>query len=475
MLVLCGGLLVSTLPDTARLLSLNLVVELRAGTSGRMGGLVLVMTGLGLLAAAWLSLCRHVARAETEVDRREAIGLVRHATLVWSAPLLVAPPLFSRDGWSYAAQGMLTALDISPYDHGPRVLRGPIVDAVDPRWMETPTPYGPLPLIFGDLAARITGNPWLLVIGHRMVAVVGLLLLAWAVPRLAGWTGVNPALAAGVAIASPLMMANGVGGLHNDLLMVGLMAAALVLAHERHWAWGAVLAGAAAAVKLPGGIVCIGVVLLSLPAAATLVHRARRFVAAGAVSLLTLFGLGVLWGVGAGWVGGLAVPGTVNTPLSMPTVVGGILDWTVSGIGVELRRAFFLDLVRQLASLASLAVMCWVALRWETGSRTAALKAVALLVGATILLSPVVHLWYFLWLFPFLAVLKLTRLGWAALIATSVVLGLVAPLDSSLHGAYLAIVLGCSYVALLVPILLLTRRARERIQRISEAEWLPVP
>lgn len=474
MLVLLGGLLVSTLPDTARLLSVNLVVELRSGTPGRMVGLVLVMTGLGLMAAAWLSLCRHVARAEGE-DRREALGLVRYATLVWSAPLMVAPPLFSRDGWSYAAQGMLTTLGISPYDHGPRVLRGPIVDAVDPRWMETPTPYGPLPLIFGDLAARFTGNPWILVIGHRMVAMVGLVLLAWAVPRLARWAGVNPALAAGIVIASPLMMSNGVGGLHNDLLMVGLMAAALVLAHEQHWAWGALLAGAAAAVKLPGGIVCIGVVLLSLPAAATLAQRSRRLAAAGAVSVLTLLGLGVLWGVGAGWVGGLTVPGSVNTPLSMPTVLGGILDWVASGIGLDLRRAFFLDLVRRLASAASLVVTCAIAFRWETGSRTAAVKAVALLVGATILLSPVVHLWYFLWLVPFLAVLKLSRISSAALVAMSVVLGLVAPLDSSLHGAYLAIVLGCSYVALLVPILLLTRRSRERIERISEAEWLPVP
>lgn len=473
-LVLLGGLLVSTLPDTARLMSFNLLVELRSGMPGRMLGLALVMTGLGLLAAAWLSLCRQVARTEEE-GQREALGLVRHAALVWSLPLMIAPPLFSRDGWSYAAQGMLTTLGISPYDHGPSVLRGPIVNAVDPRWMDTPTPYGPLPLMLGDLAARFTGNPWLLVVAHRLVAVVGLVLLAWAVPRLARWTGVNPALAAGIVIASPLMMSNGVGGLHNDLLMVGLMAAALVVAHDHHWAWGAALAGAAAAVKLPGGVVCIGVVLMSLPVAATLAQRFRRFAAAGAVSVASLVGLGVVWGLGAGWVEGLSVPGTVNTPLSMPTVIGGMLDFIASGLDLGLRSAFFLDLVRQLATLASLVVTCWVALRWETGSRTAALKSVALVVGATIVLSPVVHIWYFLWLVPFLAVLKLSRLSMAVLIGMSVVLGLVAPLDSSLHGAYVAIVFGCSYVALLVPILLLTRRSRERIEKISDAEWLPVP
>ena len=51
----------------------------------------------------------------------------------------------------------------------------------------------------------------------------------------------------------------------------------------------------------------------------------------------------------------------------------------------------------------------------------------------------------------------------------------MAPLDSSLHGAYLTIVLGSMFVALLVPVLLLTRRGRERIRHIVEAEWLPVP
>src|SRR3546814_508291 len=150
----------------------------------------------------------------------------------WSSDVC-SSDLFSRDGWSYAAQGMLTTLGVSPYDHGPATLRGPIVNAVDPRWMDTPTPYGPLPLILGDLAARLTSDPWVLVVFHRCIAVTGLVLLAWAIPRLARWTGVNPALSTGIVIASPLMMANGVGGLHNDLLIVGLMAAALVVAAER--------------------------------------------------------------------------------------------------------------------------------------------------------------------------------------------------------------------------------------------------
>ncbi|MGB0191601.1 MAG: hypothetical protein ACPF9W_11610 [Nocardioides sp.] len=47
--------------------------------------------------------------------------------------------------------------------------------------------------------------------------------------------------------------------------------------------------------------------------------------------------------------------------------------------------------------------------------------------------------------------------------------GLVAPMDSSLHGAYYAIVLGSMIVAILAPVLLWTRGARERVERIAAA------
>lgn len=473
LLILVGGLVVSTLPASTPILRSTLLVAVRGSETGRMFGLAVVLLGLGMLAAAWLTLCRHVVLALGE-EREDALHLVRHAAVVWSAPLVIAPPLFSRDGWSYAAQGMLTHVGISPYEHGPSVLHGPIVQAVDPMWMNTVTPYGPLPLAFGDFAAGYTGNPWMLAIAHRGLALVGLVLLAWAVPRLAAWTGVNPALASGLVIASPLMLANGVGGLHNDLLMVGLMATALVVAAERSWVTGAAIGGLAAAVKLPGGLVCIGVALVTLPVAAGLGNRLRRTLGVALVSVGVLVGLGVVSGLGLGWLHALTVPGTVNTPLSVTTLVGGACDWLARVFGLGLAPATFLDLVRNLGLLATVGFSGWVALRWSTGRGAAALMAVAATVGVMVAMSPVVHIWYFLWVAPFVATLQLSRVAMTGLLAASLVLGLVAPLDSSLHGAYLAIVLGCMLVAALVPILLLTRRARERIDRIASSRWLVV-
>ena len=90
---------------------------------------------------------------------------------------------------------------------------------------------------------------------------------------------------------------------------------------------------------------------------------------------------------------------------------------------------------------------------------------------ACVALSPVVHLWYFLWAVPFVAVLRLGRSATAALVAVSLVSGLVAPMDSSLHGAYLAIVIGSLVAAAAAVLLLITRRARERLAGIATDEW----
>ena len=138
-------------------------------------------------------------------------------------------------------------------------------------------------------------------------------------------------------------------------------------------------------------------------------------------------------------------------------MVGGALDWTAGLLGFGPRSATLLQLVRNLGTVVTVGVILWVPLRRADGGPLPALQALAVMTAAVVLLGPVVHLWYLLWAIPFFAVLKLSRRGrWPALIAVSMIGGLVAPLDSSLHGAYLAIVLGSMLVAWLVPVLLLT-------------------
>ncbi|WP_121254847.1 polyprenol phosphomannose-dependent alpha 1,6 mannosyltransferase MptB [Nocardioides ferulae] len=445
LLVLLGGLIVSVLPESTPVAGLPLVSDLRGSTAGRMVGLTVVVAGLGLAGAAWLELVR-LTRGDGTTTADERLAMVRRAAATWSLPLLVAPAMFSRDGWSYAAQGEMVRVGISPYEYGPGWLGGELVEAVDPMWMWTLTPYGPIPLLWGALAGGVTGDPWLLVLAHRLLALAGLAMLAYAVPRMARWSGHDPARASALVLASPFLLAHGVAGLHNDVLMVGVMAVAVVVAVEHHWLAGAVAGGLAAAVKLPGGLACLAVVLLSLPVTATVGDRLRRGLAVAAASIGTLGGVGLLSGLGVGWVHALDVPGVVRTPLSLTTQLGrllaGLQDLTgIAPIGDPV------SLVRDGGTLGALGVAVWLGLRAPTGVPGAAVRALAHASLAVVVLGSVVHHWYALWTVPFLAAIHLGPRATAALVAFCGLAGLVAPLDSSLNGAMAEIGLTVALVA----------------------------
>jgi len=467
-LVLAGGLVVSVLPWSTPLAAAPVLGALRGSLSGRMAGTVVVAAGLVLLGSAWWRLLA-ATRAPTGSDPavepgpspQERLRRVRTAAIAWSLPLLVAPPLFSRDAWSYAAQGELTHLGLSPYVWTPSILDGQIREAVDPLWMRSPTPYGPLPLAWGSFLAGLSDNPWLLVIGHRLLAVLGLVLLAWAVPRLAARGGADPARASALVLACPLMLAHGIGGAHNDVVVAGLMAAALAVALRRPWVLGAVLAGAAAAVKVPGGLVGLGVALVSLPALVSLGPRLRRLTATGAVAVGVLLLAGAWVGVGAGWVHALGTPGTVRTPLSLTTWVGGALE----GFGVP----HALSCLRAAGVVAAVATAVWVAIRGRTGDPAAAVRAVAVVTTALVVLSPATHAWYFLWCLPFLAACARGPVADGILGDALLVLGVV-PLESSVHGVSVTL-LACVGLALLTAARLVAARAGRADGRPGAGRW----
>ena len=149
---------------------------------------------------------------------------------VWVVPLLVAPPLFSRDVYSYAAQGEMVTHGITPYQYGPSTLgAGPFVTNVDPLWGNAPAPYGPVFLRVDGFLVSITGhNPLATVVGLRLLALLGVVLLAVFVPKLAEACGRDPASAFTLAVLNPITLLHLIGGAHNDALMLGLLAALLL-------------------------------------------------------------------------------------------------------------------------------------------------------------------------------------------------------------------------------------------------------
>src|ERR1700677_4015245 len=95
-------------------------------------------------------------------------------------PLLIVAPLFSRDVYSYAAQGEMMSHHINPYHYGPGVLgAAPSVSLVDPLWLNTPAPYGPLFMqIDGMLTSASAHHELIDVILLRLLAIGGVGLMA---------------------------------------------------------------------------------------------------------------------------------------------------------------------------------------------------------------------------------------------------------------------------------------------------------
>jgi hypothetical protein len=442
-LVAMGGSLHARL---ARTPGTRFLAALEQATWSRPVGYVLTFTGLVVLTGAWLLLGREVR------GRREGVGRVLRATALWVVPLLLTPPLFSNDAWSYVAEGDLVAQHRSPYVFTPLDLSGPIVQAVGRTWVNVAAPYGPLPLMWGGLWSGVSTNPWFGLVGFRVLALLGLTLLALGVVRLARHTGRDPASAAWLAIACPYTLVHGVGGAHLDLTMAGLLALAVLSSLRGRWILGSVLVGAAAAVKAPALVADVAIVLAGVSQAGLVVgsvlDRFRRGVVVVAVSLATLFGLGLVSGLGSGWVAGLMTPLQHRSPLSPTTEiavhVGEIL-------GVQLVTP-----VHVLAVVVLVLTLAWVAVRAPVRSSADVVRYAAMVTSATVLLSPVVHYWYFFWCLPFLAAAVLSHRLRRGTFWLVLALGLLAPADFSaghlpFSAALVALGLGAAVAGALFP------------------------
>ncbi|MGZ4486703.1 MAG: polyprenol phosphomannose-dependent alpha 1,6 mannosyltransferase MptB [Nocardioides sp.] len=453
-----GGFLVGRTPPGDWVEHVAPLGGLREGAAAAPLGYGAAFLGLALLTWAWVGL-----GARTR-GRPDGVAAVRRAALLWVLPLLPTPPLFSGDGWSYVGDGLLTARGLSPYDVSVSHLHGPILQAVDAAWLHTTAQYGPLPMLWGGAASWTWGDLWFGLYAFRALALVGLGLLLYAVPRLAAATGRDPASATWLAAASPLVLAHGVAGLHLDLVMVGLMALALMLAATHRWGWASVAVGLAVAVKPTAVFVVVGVVLLSMPHD-TLLHRLRRAAAVSALALATAVGLGEAGGLGLGWVGAMRVPWAHPSWLSLTRYVGDLAAW-VTGLRVT-------PAVPVAGVVLLCAVSAWLVLRGPVRDRAAAGVAAAVALALSTAMAPVVHYWYFLWCLPALACAPLARVPRRAVVALVVALGVLAPVDPSQHLPFGTTVVRVSLVlAVLVAFLpsgLLGRWVPDRLQPAAGA------
>ena len=328
---------------------------------------------------------------------------------LWSLPILVIAPLFSRDAYSYAAQGEMVSHHMNPYLYGPFELGNNAYTApVDPLWGNSPAPYGPMFLQLDGFFARITfHNELATIVLLRLLALVGVLLIAACVPRLARLYHRDGAELFTLMVLNPVTIFHLIGGGHNDALMLGLLVAGLTMAKEKRPIVGIVLCALATAVKAPAalGIVYIGWSWLGT--GVPVKERVRPVVTAGLIGLGVLGFFSYVSGLGWGWVSILGTPGVVRSWASPTTgvafVVTGIAHVAHIGVGV----GGVLSVSRFLGMVVALASGAWLLLNSD---RIGTLKALGITLLLFVLLGPVVQPWYLSWGLILLAPVALGQL-----------------------------------------------------------------
>ncbi len=180
-----------------------------------------------LLASAAYAGILLVARRvpSARMSPRASIALVAVLqAIVFAGPILISTDVFSYI--AYARMGVVHGLN--PYTHGPAaILNDPVFQYVGHDWRRVATAYGPIyTLISYPLAPLgVVGALWGMKV-MALLASIGTLALTWRCARLRGF---DPALAMLAVGANPLYFIYGLGGAHNDLIMMLLMMLAVSL------------------------------------------------------------------------------------------------------------------------------------------------------------------------------------------------------------------------------------------------------
>ncbi len=385
------------------------------------GSLAMCMVGTVTVVLAWLLLGRFAVGGigGVPVHRLSRVQLDR-TLLLWIIPLSVAPPMFSNDVYSYLAQSEIAARGIDPYKEGPVAGLGidnVLTNNVPTIWRDTPAPYGPLFLWMGRGIAHLTGEN--IVAGvwvHRLLALAGVALIVWALPRLSVRCGVAPVSALWLGAANPLVLFHLVGGVHNDALMLGLMLAGLEFALRAvHGAADAVapppldahgylmlIAGAitislSSSIKITS-IIALGFVGMALAKRWGNGLRALCLSAAllGGIAALTTLLVSMASGLGFGWVHTLGTANAVRSWMSLPTALGIITGFGGVLLGLGDHTTALLSITRPIAAAVAAVITARMLVATWTG-RLHPVGALGVSLGAIVLLFPVVQPWYLLW------------------------------------------------------------------------------
>jgi alpha-1,6-mannosyltransferase len=349
---------------------------------------------LGILAICWLLAWALAARVRVE--------WVVAALVLVHVLYALGPPLSLTDIFNYLHYGREGALEgVNPYGRLPIAAAH---DAAYPlsNWHHLPSPYGPFFTLVGYAVAPLPLHTaywtWKAI---AALAALGCLALVW---WLAVRLGRNPQRALVFAGLNPLVLVYGLGGQHNDALMLvcALGAVALVV---RGRALGSPLWDVGAGAAVVAGV-AFKFSLLGLVPLIVLGARRRPAALAGAVVMGAVVA-DVVHSVFGGHLPATGLQDQLVTPLSAPNLVGLLVGAGGATGGVRSAAHVVLVLVVLGASAA-------VAHRRER-----LVGAAGLVMLATVLTLAWTVPWYVWWVLPFAALSRSMSLKVATIAVTA--------------------------------------------------------
>ena len=388
---------------------------------------VMVLVGVGLLVLAWALMAPFVGATHPRslIDGATVTpSLIRRTFAAWVLPLLFTAPLFTQDIYSYLAQGSIVARGMDPYAAGPVDLLGPedpLARSVPFIWSHSPSPYGPVALWIASAISRLTADSIALgVISHRLVSLVGLIAVGWAITKLARRCDVNPVTALWLGLLNPLTILHLIGGIHNESILLGLMLVGLEVGLRGVDKLGgrngqpvdptggagliivsAALIAGAGMVKVTG-FLALGFVGMNLARHFQRVGRGPVTAVALAVivqvTLLvaTIALVTAVTGIGLGWVTGQGGAASIRSWMSITTDVGVIAGFIGMLLGLGDHTDTMLLLTRGVGVLVAVGFL----IRFLFATFRGTIHPVGGLGVSTfvlVILFPVVHPWYMLW------------------------------------------------------------------------------
>jgi hypothetical protein len=375
--------------------------------------LALVFGGLILLTRVWLGFLRHLNGHHGFPVKRVVLVVT-----IWAVPLLLAPPLFSRDVYTYAAQGEMMSHHINPYSYGPEVLGATSFNEMaDAVWSGTESPYGPTFLSVDGLLDQASGHeilPDLILL--RLLEVAGLAMVVAATPTLARSLKRDPAHAVLIGAGCPLVLLSLIGGAHNDALMIGLLMAGLAVAKRFGTVPGVILCALAAGVKSPALLAVLFLGWVWAGKEASIRRRIGHTVGAGLIALATMEVVSLISGTGWGWI---------RTTTTADTSFTGVTPINLMARAVSIASHVFqvpvsLLAVRPVFMVLGLLVAAYIGYRQLLRSpRDGFVQCLGVTLLVLALLGPIVWSWYVTWGVIVLAPAAIGRLRTALIVIST--------------------------------------------------------